>query len=176
MRVGGVTVTAPVEELLVIPRGDTNLVFIAKALDNMDEFDALSPKPEPPGKFTKDGWVPEPDHPDYRTILEHYGIRRLAYIVVRSLEPSNIEWDTVDISNPKTWVNWETDLRNAKMTGIEIDKVLQLVIETNSLSEAKLKKARESFLLGQALATAESSGRQIEPTITQSGEPATASV
>lgn len=152
MRVGGVTVTAPVEELLVIPRGESSLVFRARAVESMDEFDAMSPKPQPPGKLTKDGWVPEPEHPDYRTILEHYAVRRLAYIVVRSLEPSNIEWDTVDINNPKTWANWDTDLRNAKMTEVEIDKVLQLVIEANSLSEEKLKRAREDFQRGQATA------------------------
>ncbi len=172
MKVGGVTITAPVEEILVLPRGEKHLVFRAKAIPDMDEFEALSPRPEPPGKLTKDGWVPEPDNPDYRTILNNYELRRMSYMFIRSLEPSNIEWETVDINNPKTWNNWETDLKNAGMTAIEINKISNLVLAANCLSEAKLRQAREDFLHGQALAQAASSGPHTELLNTQSGEPA----
>jgi hypothetical protein len=175
MKIGGVTVTAPVEEILVLPRGNQSLVFRAKALPDMEEFDALSPVPQPPGKRTKDGWVPEPNDPAYRTIFDQYVKRRTAYMVIRTLEPSQIEWETVDINNPKTWINWESDLRKAGMTDVELNHVVKLVTEANLLNEARLVQARELFLLGQALVAAESSGHQTEPATTQSGEPATAS-
>lgn len=175
MKIGGVVVTEPVEEILVIPRGNQSLVFRAKAVPDMDEFDAMSPFPQPPGKRTKDGWIPEPNDPNYRTILDQYTKRRTAYIVVRTLEPSQIEWETVDINNPKTWVNWISDLRKAGMTEVEINHVVALVTNANLLNEQRLNQAREVFQLGQALASAESCGLQTEPANTQSGEPATVS-
>lgn len=170
MKIGGVDVTAPAEEMLVIPRGEKYLVFRAKPLTNLDEFDRLSPLPEPPGKLTKDGWVPDHTDPDYRTILQQYERRRLSYMLVKTLEPSNIEWDTVDINNPKTWNNWEDDLLKAGLTQLEVNRVTQLVIEANSLSEDKLKRARDLFQRGQAQLQAASSGRQGGPMSTPSGE------
>jgi len=102
MKIGGLDpTTLPVEEVLVLPRGELQLVF-----------------------------------------------RRIAYIVVHSLRPSEIEWDTVQLDNPSTWGNWETELKNAGLSEIECSRVLGLVLEANCLDEAKLRKARELFLRG----------------------------
>lgn len=171
MKIGGVAVTPPADSLLVIPRESGPLVFRARALPDMDEFDALCPLPQPPGALTKDGWVPNPKDPTYRTILENHGKKRLAFLVIRSLEPSNIEWDTVDPNNPKTWLNWDTDLKNAGLIQNERNRVLDLAVEANVLSESKIKEARDSFLLGQAKAQPASPGQTSEPVNTQSGPP-----
>jgi hypothetical protein len=175
MKIGGVTVTAPSEEILVIPRGTQSLVFRAKALPNMEEFNTLCPAPEPPGKLTKDGWVPDPNQPGYKDIVANYTKQRLGYMVVHTLAPSNIEWTTVRPDNPKTWTRWDQELRDAGLTQVEVNRVLQLVIEANALSEDKLKEARESFLRGQAEALEKSSGLHTEQANTPSGEPATVS-
>ena len=113
----------------------------------MEEFQAKCPLPKPPGKFTKDGWVAEENDPTYQQVMAEWGKKRLGYIVTRSLEPSNIEWDTVKLDDPRTWANWETDLIDGGLTQIEANRVLALVMEANSLDEAKLSKAREVFLL-----------------------------
>jgi hypothetical protein len=175
MKIGGVPVTKPQDEILVLPRGEANLVFRAKALPDMEEFNALCPVPEPPGKLTKDGWVKDPDEPGYKEILANYTRQRLAYMVVKSLEPSDIEWTTVQPDNPKTWSRWDKEMLDAGLTQVEVNRILQLVIEANSLSEEKIKAARESFLRGQAAALAKSSGLHTEQANTQSGAPATAS-
>jgi hypothetical protein len=172
MKIGGVTVTPPSEEILVIPRGDQNIVFRAKALPDMEEFNKLCPPPEPPGKLTKDGWVPDPDEPSYKDLLANYTKQRLGYIVIHTLAPSNIEWTKVNPDNPKTWTYWDQELRDAGLTQVEVNRVLQLVIEANALSEDKLREARESFLRGQAVARAKFSGRQTEQASTPFGEPA----
>lgn len=172
MKIGGVKVTGPSEQLLVIPRDDGQLVFRARALPDMDEFEALCPVPQPPGALTKDGWVPNLKDPTYKAIIENHAKKRLAYLVIRTLEPSNIEWDTVDPNNPKTWTNWDTDLKNSGMIQNERNRVLDLVIECNVLTEEKIKAARDSFLLGQALAQAASLGPSSEPVSTPSGPPA----
>lgn len=149
MKIGGVDPrTLPVEEVLVLPRGDKCIVFRARGVDDMDKFQALCPEPKAPGKLTKDGWVPDFADESYQSVLAEYQRRRLAYIVVHSLIPSEIEWDTVQLDNPATWVNWESDLKNGGLSQMECNRVLALVLEANCLDEAKLKKAREVFLQG----------------------------
>ena len=161
------------EVLLVLPRGESELVFRAKGLPNMDEFEALCPKPNPPGKMTRDGWVPMPEDPTYQQLISAWGQTRLGYMIVKSLEPSQIEWDTVNLSDPQTWKNWSTDLRSGGLSDIECQRVMNLVLEANCLDEAKLKKAREVFLAGEA-AKATSSGLPTAPQNTPSGAPASA--
>jgi methionine-S-sulfoxide reductase len=68
MKIGGVKVTGPAEQLLVIPRDEGPLVFRARALPDMNEFEALCPVPQPPGSLTKDGWVPNPNDPTYKQV------------------------------------------------------------------------------------------------------------
>lgn len=172
MKIGGVQVTAPAEQLLVIPRDGGPLVFRARALPDMSEFEALCPIPAPPGALTKDGWVPNAADPTYKAVLENHAKKRLAFLVIRTLEPSNIEWDTVDPNNPKTWVNWDTDLKNAGMIQNERNRVLDLCVECNVLTEEKIKNARDSFLLGQAKEQSPSNSLTTELATTPSGQPA----
>jgi hypothetical protein len=149
MKIGGVDPrTLPAEEILVLPRGDQRIVLRARGLEDMEPFKALCPEPQMPGKLTKDGWVPDAEDAGYKSVMEEHGKRRLAYMVVRSLEPSQIEWDTVQLDNPATWNNWEADLKQGGMTQVECNRVLSLVLEANCLDEAKLRKARAVFLQG----------------------------
>ena len=149
MKIGGIDPkTLPNEEILVLPRGDKSIVFRARGVEDMEEFKKLCPEPTPPGKLTKDGWVPDADDAGYKSVLAEYQKRRMAYIVVHSLVPSDIEWDTVEIDNPAMWGNWESDMKHGGLSQVECNRVLALVLEANCLDEAKLKKAREVFLLG----------------------------
>jgi hypothetical protein len=157
--------------ILVLPRAETPIVFRAKAPKDMVEFNDLCPQPKPPGKLTKDGFIPNLNDPTYQQITSEWSRKRLGYMVIKSLAPSEIEWDTVDLANPATWGNWEADLKNAGLSQIECNRVTGLVLEANCLDEAKLDKAREVFLAGQEQAT-KSSGLQAEPANTPSGQPA----
>jgi hypothetical protein len=159
------------EVVLVLPRGEQNIAFRARGLKDMDEFDSICPQPKPPGKLTKDGWVSQLNDPTYQQVLAEYAKKRLGYIVTRSLEASEIEWDTVQRGDPRTWPNWESDLKNGGLSQIESNRVLALVMEANSLDEAKLQKAREVFLAGQAPMPEEFSSPLSEPANTPSGEP-----
>ena len=149
MKIGGIDPkTLPTEEVLVLPRGDQMVVFRARGVSDLEEFEKLCPEPTPPGKLTKDGYVPDMADPDYQSVRAEYQKRRTAYIVVRSLEPSQIEWDTVQLANPATWANWDMDLKNNGFSQMACNRVLELVLEANCLDDAKLKKAREVFLQG----------------------------
>lgn len=175
MKIGGVTVTKPSEKILVIEREEGPLVFRAQALSSMDEFEQLVPLPKPPGKLTKDGYIPDTGDPTYQTVLGQHALKRLGYMVVHTLGPSKIEWETVDPANPKTWTNWESDLKKADFTQVERNRILELVIDVNTLDEEKIKAARDSFLRGQAALKAESCGPISEQASMPSGQPASES-
>ncbi len=172
MKIGGVDPkTLPTEEILVLPRGDQEIVFRAVGIPDYEEFEALCPAPKIPGRLTKTGWEPDEDNKDYKSIMSTRNSKRLAWMVINSLVPSEIEWDTVDPAKPSTWVNWQTDMKNAGLSQVECNRITQLVFQANCLDEEKLKRAREVFLLGQAPMPSEFSGPITEPASTQSGEP-----
>ena len=113
-------------------------------------------------------WMPMPENPTYQALLALWAKQRLGYMVLQSLKPSKIEWDTVKEDDPRSWPNWSTDLGNAGLNDVETQRVLNLVLEANCLDDAKLKKAREVFLVGQE-PKPESSGLPTEPPNTESG-------
>jgi hypothetical protein len=155
MKIAGIDPkTLPNKEFLVIPRGDKAIVFYAQGLPDMDEFHAMVPVPTAPVAQTATGVVQNTKDPGYLADIAEYSRRKVAYTVVFSLKPSEIEWDTVKLDQPGTWPNWESDLKNAGLTQVECNLVFNLVWGANSLDEAKLKQARETFLRGTAPASA----------------------
>ena len=114
----------------------------------MEPFKKLCPEPTPPTILTPSGPVADTADAGYRAAIAGHQKRRTAYIVINSLTPSQIEWDSVDPSVPSTWENWETDLKAAGLFDVECSRILQLVLEANCLDEKKLQKAREVFLAG----------------------------
>jgi hypothetical protein len=172
MKVGGVEVTK-CEEVLVLPRlNGEDLVFRAQAVPTMDEFEEVCPKPKPAQRLVKGGVKQDHITDAYLDEVRKWGERRYAFICLKSLEPSDIEWSTVDMEKPSTWTNWMDECRAAGLSDTEINRVQTLVLDANALNEAKLKQARESFLLGQGAAKAESSGLHTPPESSQSGQPA----
>ena len=174
MKIGGVDpTTLPAEEILVLPRGESEIVFRAQGVPDYDEFNALCPEPKPPKiQKPKEGWVDNVEEPAYKDMLKTYNDKRIAWMVVQSLAPTDVEWDTVDPNKSSTWTNWETDLQKSGFNQIECNRVLRLVFQANCLDEDKLDKARENFLVGQQPVPSEYSGQSIAPETTQSGEPA----
>jgi hypothetical protein len=151
MKVGGVQVTPPPEGLLVLEREHGNLVFRARPvpIEAWDHFNKLCPEPPVPMVLVKGEKKANPSDETYQHNVRRLSARRIAYLCLKSLEPSNIEWDSVKLDDPDTWEKFEDDLRAAGMTEIEIDKVIKLCVGANTLDEEKLRKARESFLRGQ---------------------------
>lgn len=170
MKIAGVDPKSLCNEcMLVLPRGDSQIVFRATGLRDMEEFNKVCPQPQPPGRRTREGFVPNMNDPTYQQVMTEWGKKRFGYMLVKSLEASEIEWDTVNLADPRTWLNWEEDLRNGGLTQIEVNRVAALVLEANALDEEKLTKARERFLLGRENNQPESSGPTTEQVSTQSG-------
>ena len=166
------------EDVLVLPRGDDPIAVQARAIQDFEEFAKLCPDPEPPGKLTKDGFIPNLEDETYKKRLETHNIKRIGWMVVRSVIAMSladgvffpIEWDKVKPENPKSWDKWTEDLKDSGFTDIETNLILALVIDVNSLNEQKLKDARESFIRGQEQAAKESSSQASEQESSPSGK------
>jgi hypothetical protein len=147
--------TLPPEEVLVLPRMDDVIVFRARGISDMTEFEKLCPEPAAPTIFAADGQTSvDMRNKDYLAALEEHSKRRWAYIVIKSLElgESHIEWDTVKLEQPSSWTNWERDLLDGGFTKVECNRVFHTVLAANSLDEVKIQRARELFLLGRQTA------------------------
>lgn len=150
MKIGGREITSVSEEVLVLPRLDDDIVIRAQGVKSMDIFDKLCPEPKAPGIRTKDGFRPDEKDTGYLTLMDNHAEMRLAFIVITSLEISDIEWNTVVKDDPGTWKSWRKDFEEAGLSAIEIGRVVTCVLRANSLDEEKLEAAREAFLLGRA--------------------------
>jgi hypothetical protein len=175
MKIAGIDPkTLSPEYTLVLPRGESFIAFKARGIVDFDDFNKFVPEPVPPKKMTREGVVADINNPNYQKDMEAFARRRLAYMVVKSLEPSEIEWDKVDPKDPGTWTNWEEDFKAAQFNQVEIGRITGLVLEANCLDEAKLKQAREVFLRGPQLELLGSNGPSTEQASTPSGEPVSA--
>lgn len=177
--VGGIAATKPGPTPLVFarPPGEP-LVFLVQPVWSWDEFDQLCPEPDAK-PFTAlvrgEGWVTDYDHPQYRDLLAQHRVRRWEYTLLKSLEPSNIEWDKVRLDDPKTWRHFEEEIAEA-LTCSEIGRVVAAVQEANNLDRVKIAQATERFF--QQRAAAAKNAKSIpnsEPLNSQSGALANAS-
>jgi hypothetical protein len=163
MKIGGVVVSK-CEEILVLPRSDgDDIPFRAKAVAINDEFNKLVPEPVAPMVLKKGGKAPDYTDKDYLLACGHRDAQRFAFMCIKSLEPSDIEWEKVDLKSPGTWTGWDKELTEAGLSEVEVQRVVGLVMVANSLDENKIEQARKDFLLGQGAQPGESSGLQTEP-------------
>jgi len=148
MKIGGVKVTSS-EEVLVLPRNEENIVFKAKAVSINDDFDRLCPVPNPPMIITKEGKQPDFTDANYKQQMAIRDEKRFAYMMLRSLEPSQIEWEQVNLEAPNTWLGWTQELIDAGLSDVEVNRVIGIVMTACSLDEEKIEQARADFLRGQ---------------------------
>lgn len=149
VRIGGLQINGPNEQLLVLPRGEGNVVFRARAILDWEPFYKACPEPLPPAKLTPKGKEVDLRDKDYLVAKEQHEKRKLAWLVLKTLEPSEIEWDTVKMEKDSTWCNYSKDLQNSGFSPVEINRIIGLVEECNCLNEDKLNWARNSFVAGQ---------------------------
>ncbi len=175
MKLNGQKIVSKNIEVVVLPRGTgDNLIFKAQAVVDYTEFDKLCPRPSPPTKMKRGGEKIEDIHdPKFKRAILDYGRKRAAWIVLKSLEITpGLEWETVDLSNPDTWPNYEEELRQSGLAEMEMVRILNAVAAANALDDAKIEEARRNFLQAEAEAALESSSLQTEQSTTPSGAPA----
>ncbi len=152
MKVGGIPINGPKRTTLVLPRDEGDLVFQFVAVSDDSEFAKLYPPPEPPKTFlvAKQATVPDYTDADYQRRLELHNKARNAWIFLQSIAPSNIEWDTVVLTDPNTFDNWDTDMKRAGLSLNEVNQVWKAYLKSNIISDEMLDEARSRFLASLA--------------------------
>lgn len=170
----GKRISEPNKEYVVIPRPDEDIVFTAQAVLDTDDFDQLFPRPTPPTVTHRDGTrAQNPEDSRYKAKLDEWGIKRTHYLVIKSLQATEeLEWETIDFSDPDTWGNYETELKESGFTQIEIQRIIMCAFNANSLNESKIEEARRHFLAGLQVQSNGHSSHKDDLTTTPSGEPA----
>jgi hypothetical protein len=151
MKINGHVVNAMEPKVLVIPKGNENIVFKAQPVLDYDEFDKLCPKPEAPGVLKPGGerFVDVRDS-DYLKKLDIWASNRVHWMVLKSLSATpNLEWETVNMSDSTTWKNYADELTKSGFSNLELRMIVDMVITACGLNEEKIEQATKSFLAGQ---------------------------
>lgn len=148
MKMHGKKITGPNIEYIVIPRTTGNIVFKATAVLDNKLFKELVPEPKVKMKTLPGGMqVPNPDDEGYLAQIKDYNRKSFCFMVIQSLKDTEgLEWETVQETNPDSWKNYEEELKEAGFSQSEVNIIELGVMTANSLNEAKLKEARDSFL------------------------------
>lgn len=147
MRLNGKKIEGPMVETVVIPRQSEDLVFKCKAVLDYETFDKLVPEPQPP-TITLRNKKPTPDLNDveYIKAVADRNLKRFQYMILNSiLATENLEFETVDVNKPDTWINMEKELKDSGLTPSEIGTLYQGAADANGMNEEKLKEARARF-------------------------------
>ena len=150
MKIAGKELSSePNVEVLVIPRSSGDIPFECKAVLDFTEFDQLCPAPTPPTVTTPGDGIQVPDLEDeeYKKTVVVHGKKRIDWMILKSLSsPQGLEWDTVDMKDPETWANYETELQNAGFAFMEVVHIRNKCLEVNMFDETKMEQARKRFL------------------------------
>lgn len=154
MKMHGKTIEGLNIAYAVIPRHTGDLVFKCQAVLDMTEFEELVKMPKPGKKMLPGGkQVDDREDAGFRSGVKDYTDKRYAFIILKSLSATEgLEWDTVRLSDPATWLGWEKEMEKAGFSFNEINIVQVAVAEANSLNQEKLDEARARFLASLALA------------------------
>lgn len=151
MKIAGKKIEGPNVELIIIPRGESQIVFKAQAVLDFSDFDKLCPAPVAKVKMFPGGkTIQDVESPEYKKELTKYSEKRIAWLYLQSLKSTEgLEWETIDMSNSDTWNNFDSELKSAGFSAIEIMRITSGIMSANSLNETKIEEARNRFLAGQ---------------------------
>ena len=151
MKIKGKKIEGVNVEIIPIPRGDCDdIIFQARAIQDMEPFEKMCPTPAPPKRKIDGVDVPQLKDKDYVKAMEKRAEQRMAWMVITSLEATEgLEWETVKADDPSTWLQLEPELKKAGFSAVERQRIVAGVVNANALSEEKIEAARERFLLSQ---------------------------
>lgn len=179
MKIGGQTVQGKHRVVVPIVR-ETPHYFVLGPVTDTNEFYEKFPPPAPPVVQNVATGIDEPDYSSEKyqvARLEHME-RHLDWLAIRSIKagafgPKGVElpvtWDTVDMEDPTTFKNWRQELQASDHTEAEINRLVDGVMEVNSLSAAMVESARADFLRGREEAERSAASLSTAPDSTESG-------
>ena len=151
MWINGKKIEGANEEIIPIPRGNgEDIILIVRAILDMEPFEKMCPPPTPPVRKIEGVDIPQLRDPNYVKAVTKYAEKRMAYMVITSLEATEgLEWEQVDVNDPSTWPLFRKEMTEAGFSDVEVSRVIAGVTSVNALSEVKIQAARERFLLSK---------------------------
>lgn len=147
MKINGVEITKPVEEVVVIPRSTGDIIIKVKAVDDFSEFLVMCPPPLPKEIGYPDGRVERlVGDPAYKTAITEWSQRKIDWVIINALGLDS--WKTVDSKKPETWHNCFKEL-NDSFFDTEVSAILDTIFLAAGLTSRKIEEATKNFLAGQ---------------------------
>jgi len=152
MKINGKVISGPQMEVVVIPRGEDELVIKAQAVLDFSDHDKLNPQPLPPSKLLPGGETQKlVEDPGYLAKVSEWAKQKTDWMIIKSLSATEgLVWDTVKADDPKTWGNYRTELEST-FSPAELNKILEVVMTACGLNQSKIEEATKRFLAGQAV-------------------------
>jgi len=150
MKIDGKKIMGANESILVIPRFQgEDIIFKLRAIVDNTDFEKMCPTPQAPKRLMAGGQeiINVKDKGYLDQVVKHSELR-LSWLVLKTLEPTNLEWENVKLDIPTTWSNFKEEMTEAGFNSIEIQRLINECFAVNALNEAKIEEARESFLRG----------------------------
>ncbi|KKK49716.1 hypothetical protein LCGC14_3132280, partial [marine sediment metagenome] len=140
MRIKGKKIEGVNVEVIAIPRGDRDdIIFQARAIQDMGSFNKMCPLPMPPQRKIDGVDVPQLKDPNYLKALEKRATQRIAWMTITALEATEgLEWEMVKADDPSTWLQLEPELIKADFSAVERQRIVAGVVNSNALSEEKI--------------------------------------
>lgn len=151
MKLKGKKIPAPKPSVIIIPREDGDLIFHARPVIDFKEFEKVCPDPLPP-RIIKPGGEEyfDPADPQYVENVKKHNDLQFAWVIIQSiLATDGFEWETVKLNDPSTWPLWKDELEQSGLSQAEVSHLIRQIVECNTLSEDKIKEARDRFTLAQ---------------------------
>lgn len=151
MKINGKELKGPQEEVVVIPRGNEEIIIKARAVLDFTAFEQINPQPEPPEIMRPGGEKSvNPEDPRYLKAIATWAESKSNWMIIKSLEATpGISWDTIDMAVPSTWVNFRKELADTFTPG-ELGKIMDAVMTACGLNQAKIEEATKRFLATMA--------------------------
>lgn len=172
MKINGELIKGKNLVTVFIPRLNGGYEFTCQPVDR-DLFDKYCPLPSPP-MLTRPGKAPQPDFKDkkYKKALEENNELWFAFMIVYSLlATEGFEWSEIDLEDPQSWLKYQDEFKAADLSNMEVNRIGQAVLQANSLDDAHIKAAHQSFLVMKKLQEVAESFQQDAQENTESGEP-----
>jgi hypothetical protein len=116
------------------------------------------------------------ENADYKRKMHDWSMRKYDWMVLKSLQATEeLEWETVNISEPSTWSGWRKEMESAGLSNMEVSRIEGIVIDACGLNQSKIDEATKRFLADQARALRNGSSHSSEQSNMPSGEPVSAS-
>jgi len=152
MKLNGQKLSTMNNQIIIIPRTDGDMIFKAAPVLDMAEFNTLYPEPKPPMIRRRGESTDSPDMSDkkFKETLEKRSKAYSLYMIIKSLMATEgLEFETVDIKNPETYINMEKELEDSGLTSVERGRLFQGVMRANSLDMEYIEEARKRFFASE---------------------------